>query len=911
MGNISQNPSFVESPSCYSSQLDPSSPCVDKGDPTIDALPGGGDYCDIGVLDIPGDGGDSNRCPKAGLSLVYPLEDTPILDTCSASDEDEDPLTYRVINGPSHGILYPFDKYSGAFVYTPSSDYDSTDQFTFEASDGVCLSNPGTVSIFVTPVNDPPIVSDIPDQEISASGIFAIFDLDGYVNDADDDTSSLDWNPSGQDSLDVKIDPSTHKVTITRKYEAWRGSEYITFTAYDPDSASGYDAAWFTVRPPNPAVQLDSSYYLFTATEGTSNPEPQSLLVHNAGEGTLHWTATDSATWLTLSNTSGENDGSILISVDITGLAAGTLFGTITVTAAESDSADTPSAQAVVELQINENQPPVARDTTVSCFEDGSVVVQLQAWDPEGDAITYEVVDSGSLGAVADFDSLAGTLLYTPAADSNNSDLLTFLAHSFDAASEVGTVYVEIAPVNDPPFFRDTIPDQTINEGDAFAPIDLSVDDIDNPGSELTCSATGQESLTVECSEELQVTVVPPDSDWFGEETITFTVYDDSGASASDVVVFTVVNVPDPPVCFDIQYEIDEDSVLDGCFPATDADGDALSFIIWSEPVHGQLKDFDTSTCSFTYTPDLDFSGSDQIGYQASDAVYTSGRCLCEITINPVCDAPMVREISDFHFGEGDTMITVLLDDQVFDVDDTVSNISWQITPICGNFQTTINDRVLEIKPRDRSRPRADRLMFVATDPCEQADTALADVLMDGNNVMVCDDISAGTYRMISLPLMPSSFNADTLLGDLIAGRPEYDWRLERWDPTLQQYDTDIDRLEPGGAYWILSKGGSNLSISGESIPPNQLSTFPNRPDSTFGFYEIELWPGWNQIGPPTTYAIDFLACYAGDWTGDKYWMADAGALELNPVSPALYHYNGNGTDVTLCYDAFQDGAAT
>ena len=44
-------------------------------------------------------------------------------------------------------------------MYTPDADYHGTDSFTFKANDAQAESNVATVSIAVTPVNDPPVPS--------------------------------------------------------------------------------------------------------------------------------------------------------------------------------------------------------------------------------------------------------------------------------------------------------------------------------------------------------------------------------------------------------------------------------------------------------------------------------------------------------------------------------------------------------------------------------------------------------------------------------------------------------------------------------------------------------------------------------------------------------------------------------
>src|SRR5207253_2212713 len=71
----------------------------------------------------------------------------------------------------------------------------------------------------------------------------------------------------------------------------------------------------------------------FSGTAGGVNPPSQTLTISNSGTGTLTWTASSNAAWLTLSPTSGTAPSSTTVSVNTAGLAAGTYNGAITITA--------------------------------------------------------------------------------------------------------------------------------------------------------------------------------------------------------------------------------------------------------------------------------------------------------------------------------------------------------------------------------------------------------------------------------------------------------------------------------------------------------------------------------------------------------------------------------------------------
>ncbi len=91
---------------------------------------------------------------------------------------------------------------------------------------------------------------------------------------------------------------------------------------------------------PTPTISLSPSALSFSATQGGSNPSNQTLTIANSGTGTLTWSVSDNATWLTLGPTSGSGNGSVTASVSISGLAAGT--HTAAVTVAASGATNTP-----------------------------------------------------------------------------------------------------------------------------------------------------------------------------------------------------------------------------------------------------------------------------------------------------------------------------------------------------------------------------------------------------------------------------------------------------------------------------------------------------------------------------------------------------------------------------------------
>ncbi|WP_413936667.1 BACON domain-containing protein [Nitrospira sp. BLG_1] len=112
-----------------------------------------------------------------------------------------------------------------------------------------------------------------------------------------------------------------------------------------------------TPAPVPPAIGVSSTSVSFTAQQSGSNPAPQLLNIRNTGGGTLSWTASDNAAWLTLSSTTGTGNGTVTISPVLGSLGVGTHTGTITLSA--------PGAQPVA-IPVTFSVTPAPTSITLS-----------------------------------------------------------------------------------------------------------------------------------------------------------------------------------------------------------------------------------------------------------------------------------------------------------------------------------------------------------------------------------------------------------------------------------------------------------------------------------------------------------------------------------------------------------------
>jgi VCBS repeat-containing protein len=226
-----------------------------------------------------------NNPPTAHSDTYLTTEDTQLQTTLSkgvlANDIDNDgphQLTAELATTVSHGILA--FHHDGTFTYQPYANWYGEDVFLYRAFDGLSYSTLTPVTIYVQGVNDPPVVSNIPDQTIYTGQTFTSFDLDLYVNDVDDTDADLSWAYQGATDLSITI-ASNHVVTVSPPSASWTGSEIITFIVTDPVGLSDKDKATFTI--------LQSNDPPYTPT----NPSPNNYATNIPITTALSWTGGD------------------------------------------------------------------------------------------------------------------------------------------------------------------------------------------------------------------------------------------------------------------------------------------------------------------------------------------------------------------------------------------------------------------------------------------------------------------------------------------------------------------------------------------------------------------------------------------------------------------------------------------
>jgi Viral BACON domain len=92
----------------------------------------------------------------------------------------------------------------------------------------------------------------------------------------------------------------------------------------------------------SPAIGLSTTSLAFTGSIGRVNPGAQTINIANTGGGTLNWSTSENASWLTVSPASGSGTGTVTVAVNDANLSAGTYNATITVAASGATTKSVP-----------------------------------------------------------------------------------------------------------------------------------------------------------------------------------------------------------------------------------------------------------------------------------------------------------------------------------------------------------------------------------------------------------------------------------------------------------------------------------------------------------------------------------------------------------------------------------------
>jgi len=641
-------------------------------------------------------GGGANATPVATSGSTTTPEDQPRAITLAGTDGDGDPLTYSIVSGPSNGSLTGT---APNITYRPNTNFNGSDSFTFRVNDGQANSTPATVSITVTAVNDAPVLNAISQLNIAEDAGTQTVSLSGIGSGASNESQVLSITASSSNTGLIPnptvsyTSPSTTGSLSLRPVTNATGTATITVTITDGQSQNSTSTRTFNVvvAGSNDAPTI-SDISNRTIAEGASTPSiPFTIGDQETAASGLTLTGTSSNTGLVPNNAivfggSGANRnvtitpsalafGSAVITIRVTDANGGSATDTFTLTVTPVNQA--PTLNALSNLTIAEDSG--LRTVSLAGISTGASnevqTLTINATSSNTGLIPNPNVTYTSPNAT-------GSISFTPTANAIGAATITVTVGDGQAQSSSisQTFTVTVTNVNDLPTISN-IANQTVNEGNATATIPFTIGDLETSASSLSVAGTSSNPTLVPnanivftgsgANRHVRVT---PAALQFGSATITVTVNDGSGGTATDTFVVTVNSINQSPTLNAIgNLTLNEDAAqqtvnLAGITTGAANETDTLT-VTASSSNTGLIPNPTVSytspnaTGTLTFTPVANASGSAVVTVTVNDGQSTSNTVTrtFTVTVNPVNDAPTLASLSPIEFNEDSGAQTVNL----------------------------------------------------------------------------------------------------------------------------------------------------------------------------------------------------------------------------------------------------------
>jgi subtilisin family serine protease len=470
--------------------------------------------------------------------------------------------------------------------------------------------------------NQPPVLTDLPDQTIPVDGAFLPIALDRYVEDRDHGAATLRWSVTGARELRVTITPQ-RVLRVEPPQPGWTGSETLRLVVRDPEGAEAAGEVSYAVRadyrPPlahnDAALTLEDQAVDVLVLDNDTHPLGLPLRIEQVSRPARGRTALKApgvVTYTPAPDSHGEDAFTYLVSDGRDGLA----LGTVTVRV----------------LPVPD--PPVAGDDFATIDEDTPVELDVLAndSDPDGEPLVIARFTAPTNGVVQV--TPEHRLRYTPAADWSGGDGFTYTVADPTGLEATARVTLVVRPVNDPP----EAPDQTyvLNRNTSR---DVFYQARDPDGDKLSFRIV-DEPRHGELWAYPDIATYYPRRGFTGEDCFTYSASDGTYTSRLARVTFQVLDRNNPPQTEPLELATRVNRPLTFALAATDLDEDPVQFEITEPPRHGTLAPAGTN---FVYTPAPDFLGEDAFTWRAGDGRDFSPPTPARITVTDKNTPPVAK----------------------------------------------------------------------------------------------------------------------------------------------------------------------------------------------------------------------------------------------------------------------------
>jgi len=544
-------------------------------------------------------------------------EDNTITGTLTAQD-DADGLTdgsiFSVTTAAANGTA-SIDPSSGAWSYTPASNFNGSDSFTVTVTDDDGHTKEQVISLTVDSVDDPAVIS-------------------GDTDKVGDEDSTIQGTITASDSADGLTDSTYFSITTN----ATNGTAIIDAEtgvwSYVPESNYfGQDSFIVTVTDDDGYTKTQT----VSLTISSVNDEPTATAKSGITLGDSNTLVIDASFLENLISDVDTADTLVISDVSVANGSIGSVSETST-----GVWTYTPS-QVTSETEVTLNY-------TVSDGAGGSAV----------STIALTVVDAIPVADAVDEDTLSVNVGYT-------GGTITLNAGEESKGTLNGSVFSPATNFNGTVDFTITLTDGTelpgvliINKLDDEATIGGDTNGTADEDNTITGTLTAQDdadgltdgsifSVTTEAANGT-ASIDPASGAWSytpannfnGSDSFTVTVTDDDGHTKEQVISVTLISVDDPSIVSgDTSKTGNEDSNISGTLKVTDFDGltDGTYFEISTAANNGTAT-IDAQTGSWSYLPTANYNGSDSFVVTITDDEGYIKTQTVSLTVSPVNDSP-------------------------------------------------------------------------------------------------------------------------------------------------------------------------------------------------------------------------------------------------------------------------------
>jgi hypothetical protein len=676
-----------------------------------------------------------NRPPFAEKGNLEINEDESTHYTLTATDFNNDSLTYKIIDPPTLGQVQLIDSQTGLCKYIPSPNKNGTDLFTFVASDGILDSNVATMTVTIRPVNDSPQAQDSNlrlDEDFEKLGSLNGSDIDG-----DPLTFEIVQNPS-QGTV-VLIDPQTGEYRY-RPSLNYYGTDSFLFVVRDAETSALTATVNIIIDPKNDAPTAKPLSF------ETLEDSPISSMFQGSDIDN------DPLTFMLVDDPNAVSIGILEINDGIKGeftyYPPENQYGQYVFSYFVTDGQQASSPAPLTFNVLSINDSPVVYDQNLSTAINESINISLTGTDIDKDNLTFKIIQMPKNGELI---RDGKTWKYIPKADYQGTDLFTYQADdqsgSDTATSNIGNIHIRVGvPIADFYTYEDNKISIDLLFGTNFTS-EVSRYEIIRPPNHGLLKGEGQDQ-TYEPETNYS------EMDYF---SVRYTVANQTYDREVQIYIIPVNDspkvtgiMPSPALTYEDQLLTLTVSVVD-----PDTSLDLLTFSLSNPPEHGQANIFGNM---IIYQPSKDYSGDDQLSISVTDGfegAFTTQKI--DIKIAPANDAPIAFDQKVVTFEETQVTINPKALDQ--DSDTLVYTIKQK--PSKGNL---LGQSPPYIYVPQSNFFGIDRLTFTASDGESMSEEA--EIIIQVKNVNDAPKADSGSFAL---------HGENQLTGRLLAMDADYD----------------------------------------------------------------------------------------------------------------------------------------